>query len=273
MKLAAGICTWQDGPALDACLESVRPYVDHVFTAEGAFAGFDTKGIDPGQVWDKQSTKRTALLHAAQRGGYDWLLQIDADEQLHRGDDLRRWLELWGDDCFPLGFYFEGGRDEGTLEAAMWKCVRVRAWDRVIAQGAYLRAKDGGEWCLMRETTALDRIYLAGLPYLTHHPELRPEGRRELRFNYLENLIEPAPFLPIWPRQSLTPIPVTKYAAAMYYCPGCGTRYATSGVCDNQHAPIELEALPAEAPAEVDPANGTEAAPAEAQAPSPAAEA
>lgn len=263
-SIAAGICTWQDGPALDACLESIRPHVDHIYTADGAFAGFDTKGIPTGQVWPTQSSKRTALLRAAQTGGFDWLLQIDADEQLHRGDRLRDWLRLWHDDCFPLGFWFEGGRGAGVVEAAMWKLIRPARFVRVVAQGAYLEHVDGGTWCLMRETDDRDRIRIEAMPFLTHHPELRPPGRRELRFNYLENLIEPAPQVPIWPRQSLAAVPVTRYSPAMYYCPGCGKRYGGPGVCDDAHEEIELEPLPASD--DPDPANGTEPAPTDQQA-------
>lgn len=271
--IAAGICTWQDGPALENCLESIRPHVDHIYTADGAFAGFDTKGIPTGHVWAKQSLKRDALLQACRAGGYDWLLQIDADEQLHRGDQLRYWLNDWPDDCFPLGFYFEGDRGGGVIQPALWKLIRVRAFRRVVSQGAYLEHANGQTYVLFWELDDDQRIDLAARPYLTHHPELRPPVRREMRFNELEGLIEPPPRgVPTWPLRSLAPTPVTRYSPEMFYCPSCGLRYAGPGVCKHQHPPEELAPLPEHFPpadgttAGVDPADGSEPAPADQQA-------
>lgn len=116
MKLAAAVC-WYDEPIehLRRVVASVAPLVDSIVAYDGAWRGFPQRAeaksqvdamreiledarIDhlvtdaPRGVWESQSAKRTALYRAASEDA-DWVLVIDADEEL-RCDDPQRLRSL-----------------------------------------------------------------------------------------------------------------------------------------------------------------------------------
>src|SRR5271154_5029890 len=121
LKLCAGITTWQDGPALDNAVQSLQGVVDEIVFADGLIDGIDADGLPPfselehlrsftehiaQRRWPTQSIQRQWTMNKARELGCDWLLTIDADEELVNGTALRNWLRVWGWDAFPLPFYF-----------------------------------------------------------------------------------------------------------------------------------------------------------------------
>ncbi len=212
-KLAVGIITWADGKEmLDKTVESLGGIADELLIADGVIRGVDrTSGnLAPfldfpavelrmgewfpdahisSHVWDSQSVKRTWLLEKARSLRCDWLLQIDADERLHNGDRLKAWLPTWGGDAFPIPFQVEPWQ----LLCATWKCIRVGAWTRVVAGGAYIEHVDGTVYCVVPPDGRVPDGAEKFLPLLTHHPDERPPGRRDIRLGELENSLEPPP--------------------------------------------------------------------------------
>ncbi len=266
MKIAAGIITWQDGDALDNCVESIRGVVDEIVIADGLIDGIDAGGLDPltsriglaeaapdaivrqGR-WPTQSAQRNWTLDVARGLECDWLLTIDADEELRNASALRPWLEVWDYDAFPLPFYFT---DVVNAQPCPFKCLRVAGWKRYICQGSILENR-AGEIVQLTGQGAWSDPAAEGLPYLVHRPELRPLGRREIRLSEHELALEPYPdgVIP-WagPVQHTPPaLLVDALAAAagssrpVWYCPGCGRRYAGPGSCMAEHERISLVRL------------------------------
>ena len=291
MKLAVGIPTWRDGRhMLEATIDSLDGIADELIIADGLIRGVET---DLGHLsewlpedgehvhviqryWRTQSEKRTWLLERARELGCDWLLQIDADERLHNAGRLKAWLPTWSADAFPVPFEVDPGRWLG----ASWKCVRVAAWRRVVAGGAYLEHADGNTYCVVPEDgigpgvrylAASPELY-ATLPWISHHPQEREGVRVRIRLGELEDWLEPPPEVPykvtpgLTPRSLIQPLPVSEGSAeATYYCDQCGARYAGPGLCENGHAPHEVTSLSAAAAAETgqDPAESDAAEQAE----------
>lgn len=214
VRIAVGIPTWQDGDALIRTLASVAEVADVLIIADGPIAGVERHGwpifseldwideldcsrriIVERATWSTQAAKRNRLLWLAQIRSADWLVQIDADEELHAGDWLRPWLEQcrWLG-TYPIPFEYEPGR----WIAAPWKCLHVPTWRRIVAQGCYVEHANGITYSLLTPTGAPPGRLLASLeqsrrtlPHLTHHPELRPAGRDRIRLGELENTLEP----------------------------------------------------------------------------------
>ncbi len=201
MKIAHGLFTWQDGrEALEACLASTGPYVDFTIVADGRIDGVpdldlpdlsDLGWIPPAVVvssrpWPSLSAACTYLLDAARSLGCDWLLTVDADQELRNGRYLRDWLEVYPGDAFPLQ-RCDGGR---WLEVP-WQCVRVAAFRRYIAGCFVAETIDGHVRAILPAGHAVRRLRWA--PWISHHPERRPEGRRGHRLGDLEIVLEPPP--------------------------------------------------------------------------------
>lgn len=272
MRICAGIITWQDGKALENALRSVRNVVDEIVVADGLIDGVEADGIEPlsdpawlswlarryrmtfhQQRWRTQSSQRQWTLDMARGLECDWLLAIDADEELRNANALRPWLSVWKFDAFPLPFYFT---DEHAAHPAAFKCLHVPDWNRYIAQGSILENRNG-EIVQVNGQTLWTQARDAGMPYLIHRPELRPERRRSIRLSEHEVELEPYPEnVKAWLEPVYAPAlfaPEGEYVASMeeaarlgipiWYCPGCGRRYAGPGSCSYEHASTGLERL------------------------------
>jgi hypothetical protein len=113
---------WYDEPIadLERCVASCAGVVDHLIAVDGPYetfphasthspsnqveaiqsaamdAGMRCTILSPGIAWRHEGYKRTAMFDlAAQHGtmGRDWLLPIDADEELANTGDLRAFLD------------------------------------------------------------------------------------------------------------------------------------------------------------------------------------
>lgn len=225
MRLAVGIPVWQDYDLILATLRSVQPLKpDVIIVADGWTKGMippagleldalakraerlrilEAAGTPPLRylaipIWRSQSEKRTVILEEARAGGCDWLLQIDADEQLHNGELLRPMLEkapAWAS-CFPVPFEWAPGEWYGTL----WKCVRVAAWRRWVAACDLLETMAGDVYQVVtpdnrapHAAELADADLRRGLPWISHHADERPAGRRQIRVGELEHDLEPLP--------------------------------------------------------------------------------
>jgi hypothetical protein len=243
---------------LDKTVESLGGIQDELLIADGMINAVPQSGLPlteehigewfpdahiSSHVWDSQSVKRTWLLEKARSLRCDWLLQIDADERLHNGDRLKAWLPTWGGDAFPIPFQVEPWQ----LLCATWKCIRVGAWTRVAAGGAYIEHVDGTVYCVVPPDGRVPDGAEKFLPLLTHHPDERPPGRRDIRLGELENSLEPPPPdapeyrpLDLRPRGLVQSPAVGATTNTVYYCDQCGARYGGPGVCDNGHTPNEV---------------------------------
>lgn len=229
MRIAVGIPCWEDYDLILETLRSVQPLEPAVIiVADGWIRGvgedpwlaglqpvarreqrlriLEASGRPPLRylsipIWRSQSEKRTVILEEARAGRCDWLLQIDADEQLHNGELLRPMLEqapAWSS-CFPIPFEWAPGEWHGTL----WKCVKVAAWRRWVAASDLLETIDGDVYQVCTpgnrapHVAELDDADLRrGLPWISHHADERPVGRRQLRVGELEHDLEPLPANP-----------------------------------------------------------------------------
>jgi hypothetical protein len=271
-RLAVGIITWEDGEAmLQQTIASLQGIADELLIADGAITGINLQGLpvtsawvpagadraEPSWLpadthvssheWPSQSVKRTWLLDKARQLGCDWLLQIDADERLHGAAKLREWLPSWGYDAFPLPFQVEPDQ----LLCATWKCLRVGAWARVVAGGAYIEHADGNVYCVVPPDGRPPAAAASFLPWISHHPDERPEGRRMIRLGELEEALEPPPPALEWVSAGLDPAPLIASALVepdpngFWYCDQCGRRYSGPGVCSEEHPPAEVQKVDA----------------------------
>lgn len=269
MKICAGIVSWRDGDALENALQSVRPYVETIVLADGLIDGINTD-LPPtsGELrlnqlkadyeidavashnWRSQSEQRNWTFSVAKAHGCDWLLAIDADEELHNGPALRRWLELWGLDAFPIPFYFD---DYNQGCPAAFKCIHLPDWRRYACQGSILENNRGELVQLIGQTWWSD-ARAAKMPYLKHRPELRPPERQDIRLSAIEVELEPYPAdVKVWLEPTYSPMLLTpeglltsiadaaRLGQPIWYCPGCGRRYAGPGSCSMQHETTGLE--------------------------------
>ena len=269
-RICAGIITWQDGPALDNCLQSIRGVVDELIIVDGLIDGVQADGLPPltdqdrlwklvevhgGSFeqarWRSQSAQRNVTLRYAKQRECDWLLAIDADEQLCNGHNLKPWLDVWGWDAFPLPFYFN---DVQEACPAGFKLLHVPFWTRYACQGSMLE-NTAGEVVQVIGQTWWSRAKEMRMPYLVHRPELRSPERQSIRLSELECALEPVPDnVKAWREPVYAPRLIagegllSQDQAALlglpvWYCPGCDRRYAGPGMCRFEHAPIGLEPL------------------------------
>ena len=267
MRICAGIITWQDGPALTNAIRSVANVVDEIVIADGLIDGIEADGIAPlsdrnafpsnahvaQRRWRAQSEQRQYTLDTARYLDCDWLLAIDADEELRNRDALRPWLEVWRFDAFPLPFYFT---DEHAAHPAAFKCLHIPDWKRYVAQGSILENMNG-DVVQVNGQTLWTEARAAGMPYLIHRPELRPPERQSIRLSEHEVALEPYPDnVKAWLEPMYAPAlfePDGHYVASLeeaarlgipiWYCPGCGRHYAGPGSCKVEHEPLGLERL------------------------------
>lgn len=218
-RIAHGIFTWQDGrAALEPCLRSTAPHVDEILIADGLIDGVDPGDLPwlsdlgwlqdatwlpssvpvNGKQWKGLSHACTWLLDSARALGCEWLLFVDADQELHHGERLREWLHHWPADAFPLSRADPVGR-----HPVPWQCVRVDAFERYLAGCYVLQHRTLGPVSLIPEHVR--EMLPAGAPWLSHHPERRPPGRQEKRLGMVETMLEPPPPAITLPIPSLLP--------------------------------------------------------------------
>lgn len=246
---------------------SVAGAADRHYVLEGGIARLVVGGRwrtqsemrDAGRKWAQEQGRRLVG-----RDGTVWLLQLDADEALVHGDKLRPLLERYPWPAYPLPLVQENG--DTTL--APFKLFRLPA--RIVACSEYVRfARDSRTWNLAGYACPpeLREALLAG-PFLFHTPGLRKGLRRSARLSYEELNIETRPVDAVqWPLPPLTLSGGVRMAKqdddgtfreheaedGDYYCPGCGARYDTPGVCtgatESPHEATQVEAVKAAAKA------------------------
>jgi len=272
VRICAGIISWQDGPALENAIRSVFDVVDEIVVVDGLIDGIEADGIAPltdreelqdlvfrygirfeqGR-WPSQSAQRQVTLEHARLAQCDWLLAIDADEELRNRDALRPWLQVWRWNAFPLPFYFT---DEHAAHPAAFKALHVPDWKRYVAQGSILE-NQAGEVVQVNGQNLWHHARESGLPYLVHRPELRPEARRSIRLSEHEVQLEPYPenvkawLEPVYVPALISPDSelvcsmeeAARLGIPVWYCPACGRRFAGPGSCSTQHEQTGLERL------------------------------
>lgn len=270
MRIAAGIIAWQDGDALRNAVCSVEDVVDEIVIADGLIDGIDAGRIPPftdrsfihevapratvaQRRWRYQSEQRQFTLDVARELDCDWLLAIDADEELRNRSALRPWLEVWRFDAFPIPFYFT---DEHAAHPAAFKCLHVPDWRRYVAQGSILE-NAAGDIVQVNGQNLWVGARDAGMPYLVHRPELRPPERQHIRLSEHEVALEPYPenvkawVEPVYAPALLAPegllvdslLQARDLGAPVWYCPACGRRYGGPGSCSHEHELASLERL------------------------------
>ncbi len=272
MRLAVGLTCWQDGNALiGAALASVASVADFVIVADGRVDGVEPAGLPDtsgylghviraavhdtpvvfeARLWPSNSDKLTWLLDRARDAGAEWLLMLAADEELRHAHLLPGFL----DGCvsafsWPIPFYYHAKTRPEDASLCPSKLVRVSTWRRSVAGSNVLEAMDG-TWYRVPEGCPADTLedawYLLAIeriPYLDHHPERRPEGRRDIRFVNYEMELEPLPNegeTELWPPMVLAPHPFLDGPRQSYRCDQCGRRYRNRGVCRFEHPSAEL---------------------------------
>ena len=271
MKIAHGLFVWQEPQeALEACLRSTVPYVDEVIIADCLIDGVPdlglpwhtdlawlaepsdwlpdhiaissrASGLHPPSLapWPSLSAACTWILGKARQLGCEWLLYIDADQELHNGIALRPTLEAWPTSLVTYSI----GRQDKTRHPCPWQCVHVPSLTRYVAGCYIVELADGSTVNLVPDEAEMP--VMAGAPWISHHPERRPPWRRHQRLGEFETILEPPP--PRVPSvllgDHLLQVPVMSTSSPVapeWYCPGCGTRYFGPGMCVNGHAAIEL---------------------------------
>lgn len=274
MKICAGIISWQDGDALTNAIESVHAIADEIVVVDGLQDGIDPAGLEPFTpveqlralcrdygihyvqcCWPSQSAQRQATLQHARAACCDWLLAIDADEQLCNPRMLRPWLEVWRWDAFPIPFYFAPNENR-QAQPLPSKCLHVPSWRAYRCQGTVLENQQGVLVQVGSQNGWVDPKR-AGMPYLTHRPELRPQARQAIRLSEHETMLEPYPqgvqawLDPVY-APSLLPADseivgsleqAARLGVPVWYCPGCGRRYGGPGSCTAQHERLGLQPL------------------------------
>lgn len=221
-SIAHGLFTWQDGRlALEACLRSTAGYVDHVLIADGLIDGVPSGGLpelsdlswlqgadwlpesrgnrresplsdrDPwisAHRWPTLSAACSWLLDRARYARADWLLFIDGDQELHGAEYLHEWLASWEGDAFPI----QRVDGPGVPNVCPWQCVRVSAFRRYVS-GCYVLERTNGELANLVPQTSERLPLYERRPWISHHPERRPQWRQGQRLGSLETILEPPP--------------------------------------------------------------------------------
>jgi hypothetical protein len=210
LRIAHGLFTWQEPqPMMEACLRSTAGIIDELIIADGLVQGIDPGGYPflsdlswlqdanylPRSVpisakeWRNLSSMCTWILHKAKQLDCDWLLYIDSDMELHNGDNLREWLAAYTGDAFPITRV-----DNGLRHACPWHLIRVSAFSRYVAGCFIVEHERFGECTLVPD--GMPELAPESAPWISHHPERRPPGRHEIRFGYMETILEPPPHVP-----------------------------------------------------------------------------
>ena len=200
---------------LEPCLRSTAGHVDEVIIAEGLIEGVPDLGLgahtdlgwlaepsdylpdrihisshaaDAGLIpWPTFSASCTWILGKARQLDCEWLLFIDADQELHNGDRLHDWLPT--DDAIAAPI--RRSEPTGLQMTCPWHLVHVPSIARYVSG------------CSVVETPTGDTIDLVppgpldpwppGSPWISHHPDRRPPWRRGLRLGQYETILEPPP--------------------------------------------------------------------------------
>lgn len=215
-SIAHGLFTWQDGRvALEASLRSTAGFVDHVLIADGLIDGVPDEGLPwvsnldwmpaaeylPARVpisthgpwqgaapWETLSSACTWILQTAKMLGADWLLFIDADQELHGGEYLHAYLQAWRGDAFPIQ-RIDG---PGPPNVCPWQLIRVSAFRRYVS-GCYVLERENGEHVNLVPPGHEGLPLYERRPWISHHPERRPPWRINNRLGKLETVLEPPP--------------------------------------------------------------------------------
>lgn len=216
VSIAHGLFTWQDGRlALEASLRSTAGFVDHVLIADGLIDGVPDLGLphhsdlswlaEPSDwlprrlpissgdgrgyfPWSSLSAACSWLLATARVYGADWLLFVDADQELHNGDLLEPWLAAWEGDAFPIQRIDGPGRPM----VCPWQAIRVSAFRRFVS-GCYVLETTAGDLVNLVPDGLGPETLLQTRPWISHHPERRPQWRAAHRLGSLETILEPPP--------------------------------------------------------------------------------
>lgn len=217
MRIAHGLFVWQEPQEmLEACLRSTADVVDEVIIAEGLIEGVPDLGLPhhtdlgwlvdadylPASVpisskhasseglrpWPTLSSACTWILGKARQLDCDWLLYIDADQELHNGDQLRDWLRATTASTLPLTRQEPGGR-----MIVPWQCIHVPSFTRYVSGCYVLETADGRVANLVPPDSGWLKYALPSAPWISHHPERRPPWRRAQRLGSFETVLEPPP--------------------------------------------------------------------------------
>ncbi len=221
---------------LDDAIASV-PFRHYVYKVELGAPGFP----------NESSLRRPGLAEAI-RLGADWWLQLDADEQLVYGAALVDRIDHL--DSIAVAYPLPRLEEDGSVQVCPYKLVRLPV-ELVVGCDHFRRPGDDRVWrySLDRSAREEERARLLAGPHLVHQPSRRPRGRSMIRIGELENVAEPRPrhALPLqWPDSSLIlqggglmakeapdgTVVEYEHSDGKYYCPGCGKRYDTPGVCE-----------------------------------------
>lgn len=197
----------------------------------------EAPGVAP---WLTISAKMNWLLAEAKRRNCDWMLLLDADEELHNGHHLRLYLESYdaGAAAFPIT-----RRELGRVTRTPWHLVRTE-WVRRYLRGVTVCELADGRIVDLLSDSLESTGAISQEPYITHHPERRPPWRQAIRlgeYEHLEAYPEGTVRLILPPIGVNVPVVNTAAVTPEWYCPACGARYFGPGTCSIQHPPTELE--------------------------------
>lgn len=236
MNLCVGITIWQDGrECLERCFDSIVGVANTIVIVDGRIETIPSIGLPDytdlewrfdrypnvpfhikGRVWETNTEKVNALLEAAHIHGSEWILMLSGDEALERPEQLAEWLDNCSLDSWPIPFYFHANKPESICPT---KCLRVAKWKRAVAGSNLFEHVDGTVYDVRPDQPPEpleDAHFLLerkAVPYLSHHPELRPPGRREIRYFEFESLHDhripdDAGVIENWPRMTFRPHPM-----------------------------------------------------------------
>lgn len=247
--IVAGCPVWEEHELTVArARASVQPFGIPFFTYEG--------GVAHGKNFKTQAEMRQHGLTLAWKAHRaEWYLQLDADERLRNAELLAPILEGCKWNAHPLPLL----QEDGSLLLAPFKLVSTNCGaTRIVACAEYFQFNEGGSvYCLAGYTAPEElRDNLLQLPYLEHCPSDRPPSRRSERLSEDEPWLEPRPTSAVqWPLPPLTlqggvmkendgAIVEYEKGDGTHYCPGCGKRYDTPGICtgndESGHAPVNV---------------------------------
>jgi glycosyltransferase involved in cell wall biosynthesis len=136
MSVSCAMIVRDSEPTLERALTSVRPHVDELVVVD---TGSVDRTVDIASRYaDVLSSFQwiddfsAARQHAFDLASGDWIMHLDADDELHGGENLRRGLASLDDDIGAIHLRYVTGRDSrGGITTEFWRerCVR-RDWYR-----------------------------------------------------------------------------------------------------------------------------------------------
>lgn len=258
LTIAAGTLAYNEHPSMVEAAADSCDALDYWFSF-----GADVEIADEaGEAWTRQRG-----LDNARRLGADWYLQIDADERLIDGGRLYEYLSqhAGGLGWWPLPYL----QEQGWTTVAPCKLIRVADAECFLASDVYTI---GGRVTLLSGFSwpaELDPI-LPSLPRLLHIPSARPDAPGRRRLSVAIEGSDQTGRLGAWKPELPFTVPAavrsgngnlprggdvsesadvqTEHTAdeGAYYCPGCGQRYDTAGVCTGPEGGAGHEAIAVE---------------------------